>query len=239
MKPTPSPPRLVPLLRGTAAGSLAPYDLEEIGIGAAAVDILELALGLGLDRVQRLGDLHALTGWTGPLLAVARTSNDVPPATGWRARALPRLVADRDGVLELRSAIDGATVRLARPELAEAARRMGAEPAASLAADGVELVAWDEGHPPANALLVSSLAQDMASQAFYWDGAGWAELRAPGEPQDTAPLIDGCRCRACAIASRVYLAHLSTMREITAEHLLGWHNLHQLRLVVEGGSAAG
>jgi len=29
------------------------------------------------------------------------------------------------------------------------------------------------------------------------------------------------------------------MREITAEHLLGWHNLHQLRLVVEGGSAAG
>src|ERR1700716_38395 len=162
MRPTPSPPRLVPLLRGTAAGSLGPSDLEEIGISAAALDILELALGLGLERVEFLGGLHALTGWAGPLLAVARMTTDVPAVRGWRARALPQLVADRDGILELRSAIDGATVRLARSELADAARRMGAEPAASLAEEGAELVAWDDGNPPPNSLLVSTLAQDMS-----------------------------------------------------------------------------
>jgi tRNA-guanine family transglycosylase len=47
-------------------------------------------------------------------------------------------------------------------------------------------------------------------------------------------MADGCDCRACAVAGRGYLAHLWAMREITAEHLLGWHNLHQLRRMVEG-----
>ena len=37
------------MLKGTAAGSLGPDDLAEIGITAAAVDIVELALGLGLE----------------------------------------------------------------------------------------------------------------------------------------------------------------------------------------------
>jgi queuine/archaeosine tRNA-ribosyltransferase len=236
MRPTPSPPRLVPLLRGSGAGSLGPHDLEEIGISVAAVDILELALGLGLQRVNDLGGLQALTGWAGPLLAEARMTSEAPPATGWRARALPRLIAERDGVLELRSAIDGRTFRLARSELADAARRMGAEPAVSLTGDGVELLAWDEGDPPPNALLLSTLAQDMAAQARFWDGGGWAGL-AVARGEDGSPLLESCRCRACAIASRRYLAHLAAMREITAEHLLGWHNLYQLRLLVEGGSA--
>jgi queuine/archaeosine tRNA-ribosyltransferase len=237
MKPTPSPPRLVPLLSGTAAGSLGPHDLQEIGIGIAAVDILELALGLGLERVADLGGFHALTGWAGPLLAVARTTTAVPVATGWRARALPRVVAERDGTLQLQSAIDGSTVRLARAELADAARLMGAEPASSLTGDGVELLAWEGGHPPPDALLLSTLAQDMAARARYWDGAGWAELSTNGGIEDNSPLLESCRCRACAVASRGYLAHLAAMREITAEHLLGWHNLHQARLLVEGGLA--
>jgi tRNA-guanine family transglycosylase len=75
----------------------------------------------------------------------------------------------------------------------------------------------------------------MAAQNRYWDGAAWADLAAAGE--EGSPLLESCRCRACAIANRGYLAHLAAMREITAEHLLGWHNLHQLRLLVEGGSA--
>jgi queuine/archaeosine tRNA-ribosyltransferase len=238
MKPTPSPPRLLPLLSGTAAGSLGPQDLEEIGISAAAVDILELALGLGLERIDRLGGLHAVTGWAGPLLAVARMTTFPAAAPGWRGRALPRLVAERDGILELRSSIDGATVQLARSQLSDAARRMGAEPAASLAGDGVELLAWDDATPPPGALLVSTLAQDMAANSRFWDGAGWTRLAAaPGGGDAGSPLLKGCRCRACALASRGYLAHLSAQREITAEHLLGWHNLHQLRLLVEGGSA--
>lgn len=236
MKPTPSPPRLLPLLSGTAAGSLGPEDLEEIGISAAAVDMVELALGLGLERIDRLGGLHALTGWAGPLLAVARMTTDPAMATGWRSRALPRLVTERDGILELRSSIDGATVQLARSQLSDAARRMGAEPAASLAGDGAQLLAWDDGDPPPGALLVSTLAQDMAAKARFWAGAGWTRLAAA--PGDAGyPLLQGCLCRACAVASRGYLAHLSALREITAEHLLGWHNLHQLRLLVEGCSA--
>ena len=105
MKPIPPPPRLLPLLAGTAAGSLGPEDLAEIGITAAAVDIVELALGLGLDRVERLGGLARLTGWEGPLVAVARMASGRPSATGWRARALPELLSEHEGTLQLLSLI--------------------------------------------------------------------------------------------------------------------------------------
>ena len=134
-------------------------------------------------------------------------------------------------MLELRSALDGSKVNLARAELAEWARRLGAEPATSIAGDGVELAEWDRGEPPSGALLVSRMAQEHAGKGRFWDGSAWAEV---ATATGSVPLLDGCGCRACAIAGRGCLAHLWAVREITAEHLLGWHNLHQLRLRVEG-----
>ena len=224
---------LLPLLAGSAAGSLDPEDLLEIGISVAAVDIVELALGVGMERVERLGGFQTITGWDGPLVAVARVAVAAPATTGWRARLLPQLVSERDGVLVLRSSVDGGTYRLARSELTDWARRLGAEPATSLAGDGVDVVSWDGDEPPAGALVVSSLAQDQAHRGRFWTGSGWADLQSEAAEPD-APLVPGCTCRACVIASHGYLAHLWAMHEITAEHLLGWHNLHQLRLRVEG-----
>jgi queuine/archaeosine tRNA-ribosyltransferase len=233
MKPTPTPPRLLPLLSGTAAGSLDPTDLAEIGISAVAVDVIEMALGMGLETVDRLGGLAAVTGWHGPLVAVGRTAASAAAATGWRARSLPWLVSERDGVLELRSSVDGSTTRLATAELADWARRLGAEPAISLLESGVAVVDWEAGKPPPSALVVSRLAQDEAARGRFWSGNDWAAIDGAAAEAAEAPLVSGCGCRACAIASRGYLAHLHAMREITAEHLLGWHNLHQLRLRVE------
>ena len=219
------------MLAGSAAGSLGPDDLVEIGISVAAVDIVELAMGLGVDRIERLGGLARLTGWQGPLVAVARFGAGPPPATGWRARALPELLSERDGVLRLRSTVDGGTVTVTREDLADGARRIGAEPAASVTGAGVDVLEWDDGEPPPGGLLVSSRAAEEAHRGRFWDGSGWGELAAAPGP---GPLLDGCGCRACRVAERGYLAHLLAMREITAEHLLGWHNLYQLRLVVEG-----
>lgn len=231
MRPIPPAPRLLPLLAGSAAGSLGPEDLAEIGISVAAVDIVELAVGLGLDRVERLGGLARLTGWEGPLVAVARTGSGPPAATGWRARALPEVLSESDGILELRSALDGSTISLARRELADWASRLGAEPATSVAGEGVEVLEWEGSEPPSGALLVSGLAQERAREGRFWDGSAWAELAIAAA---AGSLVDGCGCRACAVADRGYLAHLWAMREITAEHLLGWHNLYQLRQMVEG-----
>jgi len=84
---------------------------------------------------------------------------------------------------------------------------------------------------------VSDTAQERAREGQFWDGGGWAELTAggtAGESTGGAPLLDTCGCRACTTAARGYLAHLWAMREITAEHLLGWHNLYQLLRLVEG-----
>jgi tRNA-guanine family transglycosylase len=98
----------------------------------------------------------------------------------------------------------------------------------------VEVVDWEGGDPPPGALLVSRLAQDEAGSGRFWSGVAWADLRPAAAEAPESALVAGCSCRACAIASRAYLAHLWAMREITAEHLLGWHNLRQLRLRVEG-----
>ncbi len=157
MRPNPSAPRLLPLLAGSAAASLGPADLREIGVGSLAVDIVELALGLGLERIERLGGLPGLLGWDGPVVAIAGWSIERPPSSGRRGRALPQLLGDQEGVVELRSAIDGSTVRLARQELSEWAYRLGAAPDASIAGAGVVVVTWEAGDPPAGPLVVSTL----------------------------------------------------------------------------------
>ena len=238
MRPNPSAPRLLPLLAGSAAASLGPADLREIGVGSLAVDIVELALGLGLERIERLGGLPGLLGWDGPVVAIAGWSIERPPSSGRRGRALPQLLGDQEGVVELRSAIDGSTVRLARQELSEWAYRLGAAPDASIAGAGVVVVTWEAGDPPAGPLVVSRLAQLEAHGGRFWDGAGWNALGPTAGAGGEGPMREGCACRACATATRGYLAHLWKMREITAEHLLGWHNLHQARLRVEEAQAA-
>ncbi len=220
-------------MAGSAAGSLGPEDLREIGISAVAVDILELGLGLGWERIERLGGLGTFLGWDGPVVAVAGWSTGPTGTTGRRARALPQLLSDEDGVLHLRSAIDGTTVKLGRLEISDAARRLGAEPDAAIAGDGVALVTWEDGDPPAGPVILSRLAQEQAHRGRFWNGAGWSELRPSAAFADEEPLRNGCACRACGIATRGYLTHLWNMREITAEHLLGWHNLHQSWLRVE------
>ncbi|HXA43022.1 MAG TPA: hypothetical protein VNV65_08950 [Candidatus Solibacter sp.] len=238
MRPNPSAPRLLPLLAGSAAASLGPEDLREIGIGAVAVDIVELALALGLERIERLGGMPGLLRWDGPVVAIAGWSIEPAQSSGRRGRALPQLLGERDGVVQLLSAIDGSTVRLVRQELADWAHRLGAEPDVSIAGAGVEVATWEAGDPPAGSLVVSRLAQEEAHHGRFWDGAGWSALAPTAGAAGEGPLREGCACRACAIATRGYLAHLWTMREITAEHLLGWHNLHQARLMVEEAQPA-
>jgi queuine/archaeosine tRNA-ribosyltransferase len=224
-------------MAGSAAGSLGPEDLREIGISAVAVDILELGLGFGWERIERLGGLRAFLGWDGPVVAVAGWSTGRAEATGRRAQALPQLISEEDGVLQLRYAIDGRTIRVGRQEISGWATRLGADPDVSIAGAGVALVAWEEGNPPEGQMVVSRLAQHEAHRGRFWNGAGWIQLGASAAAAGEEPLLKDCGCRACAIATHGYLTHLWGVREITAEHLLGWHNLHQSRLRVEEAAA--
>lgn len=220
-------PAFAPLLAGTSAGSLGPADLTAIGIGIVAVDVLELHLA-GLS--ERTADgLRRFIGWDGSILAVARWADDAPAAAGWRARALPKAILDGEE-LRVVSSIDGRRVRVGLAELRSLADELGSDRLV-MPGEGWDIVWTDrDANPPARDVVVSSLAQDQASGGFFWDGAAWGSLDVEG----TMPLAPGCECRTCEVARRDYLAHLWGARELTAQHLLTWHNLHQLRRRLEG-----
>jgi len=202
-----------------------------------AVDLLELAVSPGLELILAAGGLAAFTGWTGPILALtridSRRSTVAEGATGWRARRGPTLVHEQGDGLTLRSSIDGSTHRLTTSGLARAAVDLGATPAEDIVA---RLAWWDspeETLPSAN-FVVSAVPAAAARDGRYWTSAGWAEVAAEADSAAAGSLVPGCRCRTCEIAEVGYIAHLWRQREITAAHLLGWHNQHQVRLLLEG-----
>jgi len=205
-----------------------------------AFDLLELATGPGLERVDDAGGLRAFSGWDGPALGIARVAAPGAGArssSGWRAHRLPELVSGQAGVLRLLSGVDGREVTITVEELAAWAERQGVLASAQLSPRGPVFALWLEpaAAAPPGELVVSALAPELARAGRYWDGAGWADLEAAA---GDGPLLEGCPCRACAIATRPLLRHLRQAREITGEHLLTWHNTHWTRVIAEEREAA-
>lgn len=209
-----------------------------------AVNLLELAISPGLEAIIAIGGLAAFTGWTGAicgLLLAAEAGN--PPGEGdredegWRARRLPTITRRADDELTVRSWVDGSTHHLRASELLLAGGPLGARTATELVPGGVELNWWrriDDIAPPTG-WVVSSVPADAARDGMYRTQAGWSSIADSEDAATPGPLVAGCACRACDVASAGYLGHLWRQREITALHLLGWHNLHQVRRLVEGG----
>lgn len=230
----------MPLLEGTAAGSMGPADLEEMGFQVVAVDLIELAVSPGLAVVAAAGGLGAYTAWGGAILALTRgqPAAAIGPGKGmgWRARGRPVLVREQGDELTLRSPIDGSTHHLTSSGLARAALDLGATPVTKVLGGG--RVAWweepDTPPPPSAGLVVSAVPAIAARAGRYWTAEGWLEIAAQIDAAVPGPLVAGCACRTCEIAAIGYIKHLWHQREITAMHLLGWHNLHQARLLVEG-----
>jgi len=72
--------------------------------------------------------------------------------------------------------------------------------------------------------------------ALTWDGR--LNLRNARFARDSAPLQDGCPCRACARFSRAYLRHLVNQQELLGLVLLSEHNVRfLLDLVAEARGA--
>jgi hypothetical protein len=225
----------LPLVEGGAVGGLGPSDLVELGIEAIAVDVLELAAGPGLERVTALGGLRRFLAWDGPILGIARVAMDEPGAetSGWRGRALPRLLYGQAGHLQLRSAVNGTILAIELSELAAWTEASGAWPSGQFGRGGPIFTYWQEptlGAPPGE-LVVTPLTQELAHRGLYWSGDGWRELELLAPPMPRS-LLEGCPCRTCAEATPQLLLHLWRSREITAELLLARHNLHWLQLIV-------
>jgi queuine/archaeosine tRNA-ribosyltransferase len=222
----------VPLLEGGACGSLGPRDLREIGIEVVAIDVLELSSEVGVDRIRACGGINAWLSWQGPVLAIFRVATTAPSTTGWRGHGLPHLIRERDGELTVKSPVDGTALNTSHAALAMAALAIGAVPSAQLDNAGERFCLWDDAGsaPPAEDLVVSGLAAAQARAGKHFDDDSWQDV--------TEQLKAYCDCRACSLASGDLLRHLWESREITATHLLTWHNLHRMRLAVEKNKPA-
>ncbi|MGH3043356.1 MAG: tRNA guanosine(34) transglycosylase Tgt [Gaiellaceae bacterium] len=72
--------------------------------------------------------------------------------------------------------------------------------------------------------------------AVTWEGR--LNLRNARFARDTAPLQDGCPCRACTGFSRAYLRHLVNQQELLGLTLLSEHNVRFLLDLTAGARAA-
>jgi len=92
--------------------------LEDLGATIQLANLYHLALRPGIDRIERLGGIHAFTGWRGPLLT------DSGGFQVWSLAGLRRV--DEDGV-SFRSHLDGAELRFTPESVVRDQERIGVD----------------------------------------------------------------------------------------------------------------
>jgi queuine tRNA-ribosyltransferase len=103
--------------KGTVKGVL-PRDLCEMGSTLVLANTYHLHLRPGEQTVARLGGLHALMGWDGPILT---------DSGGYQVFSLGHLSEVDDEGVTLRSVVDGALVRLTPERVIDIERALGAD----------------------------------------------------------------------------------------------------------------
>lgn len=111
-------PQFMPVgTRATVKGVL-PRELHSAGATIVLANAFHLALRPGVEIVESLGGVHAMTAWSGPMLT---------DSGGFQVFSLAKLrKLDRDGVT-FRSPVDGATLRFTPEGSMELQRRLGAD----------------------------------------------------------------------------------------------------------------
>jgi len=208
-----------------------------MGFEVVAVNVLELAISPGFEAIATIGGLGRFTGWRGVILPVNLADRGLRSArtdSGWRARRLPLVLREQGDELTLRSPIDGSTHQFSAGGLARAIVGLGASETTAVLPPGAQLETWTDiaALPPATGWVVSAVPAEAGRHGRYLAPTGWADVREVALTA-TGPLVADCECRPCAIAGAGYIAHLFSQGEITAAHLLGWHNLHTVRDRVE------
>jgi queuine tRNA-ribosyltransferase len=116
-------PAFLPVGTLGAVKGITPQELEAAGAQILLANLYHLALRPGVDAVERLGGLHAFTGWPGPLLT---------DSGGFQVWSLGGLrTVDAEGVT-FRSHLDGSPLRFTPEGVAGFQERMGVDVAMAL-----------------------------------------------------------------------------------------------------------
>ncbi|HEX9941032.1 MAG TPA: tRNA guanosine(34) transglycosylase Tgt [Thermoanaerobaculia bacterium] len=151
-------PAFMPVATLGAVKGVTPEELEAAGADILLANLYHLALRPGIDTVERLGGIHAFTGWRGPILT---------DSGGFQVWSLGGLrTVDADGVT-FRSHLDGSALRFTPEGVVDLQERMGVDVAMALD----ECTSWPVTREAAAASWERTLAWARRARAA-WRGEG-------------------------------------------------------------------
>ena len=144
---------------------IPPQTLAELGASILLANLYHLALRPGIDVVERLGGLHAFTGWRRPILT---------DSGGFQVFSLAERRTVDDGGVTFRSQVDGAPVRFTPEGVVAMQARLGVDVAMVLdecppwpIAEGAAEASWRR----TLAWAERSLPASASARAGGWQGA--------------------------------------------------------------------
>jgi queuine tRNA-ribosyltransferase len=111
-------PAFMPVGTLGAVKGVTPQELSAAGASIMLSNLYHLALRPGVDTVERLGGLHAFTGWQGPILT---------DSGGFQVFSLEGLRKVDDGGVTFRSHLDGSLLRFTPEGVVDLQSRMGVD----------------------------------------------------------------------------------------------------------------
>jgi len=158
---------------GAVKGLPAP-GLAGLGAEIMLANLYHLALRPGIDAIERLGGLHAFTGWRGPLLT---------DSGGYQVFSLAARVRLDDRGATFRSHVDGAAVDFTPEGVVAMQARMGVDVAMTLDVCPpwpIERAAAGESWRRTLAWAERSLEALGRARAAGWGGALWGIVQGSG-----------------------------------------------------------
>ncbi|MFL6262515.1 MAG: tRNA guanosine(34) transglycosylase Tgt [Thermoanaerobaculia bacterium] len=151
-------PAFMPVGTLGAVKGVTPQELEAAGASILLSNLYHLALRPGIDTVERLGGIHAFTGWRGPILT---------DSGGFQVWSLGGLRTVDAGGVTFRSHLDGSPLRFTPEGVANFQERMGVDVAMMLD----ECPPWPVERPAAEASWERTLAWARRAREA-WTGKG-------------------------------------------------------------------
>ena len=111
-------PAFMPVGTLGAVKGVTPQELSAAGASIMLSNLYHLALRPGVDVVERLGGLHAFTGWSGPILT---------DSGGFQVFSLEGLRKVDDGGVSFRSHLDGSPLRFTPEGVVDLQSRLGVD----------------------------------------------------------------------------------------------------------------
>ncbi|HSN85568.1 MAG TPA: tRNA guanosine(34) transglycosylase Tgt, partial [Thermoanaerobaculia bacterium] len=111
-------PAFMPVGTLGAVKGVTPQELAAAGASVMLSNLYHLALRPGVDTVERLGGIHAFTGWSGPILT---------DSGGYQVFSLEGLRKVDDGGVTFRSHLDGSVLRFTPEIVVDLQERMGVD----------------------------------------------------------------------------------------------------------------